>query len=131
LISAAPFNNEPADEALRRIRAKYPKIKTFFFDINNMLGNHDSEIDRNDALLLSIFMYLRQDAQIRQNWTTRQNWTDQYRAWKKRGKDPEKLKKLCRDGLLIMGGGDDINPQRGRDYFELIAGMICSDIERI
>jgi creatinine amidohydrolase/Fe(II)-dependent formamide hydrolase-like protein len=130
IISAAPFNREPAEEVLKRIVSRYPKVRIVFFDINSMLGGQNNGIDRNDALLLSLFMYLRPDVSIHQNWTGRQNWIDQYRVWKKRGRDPEKLKKLCQDGLLMMEDGE-ISQELGRDYFERIVGMICSDAERI
>jgi creatinine amidohydrolase/Fe(II)-dependent formamide hydrolase-like protein len=130
LVSAAPFNREPVKEVLKRIESKYPKVKTFFFDINGMIGGYDNDMDRNDALLLSLFMYLRPDVSIRQNWTVRQNWTDQYRIWKKRGRDPEKLRKLCQDGLLMMEDGE-VSQELGSDYFKRIIETICNDIEGI
>jgi creatinine amidohydrolase/Fe(II)-dependent formamide hydrolase-like protein len=127
LISAAPFNNEPAGEVLKRMDAKYPNIKIGYYDINKILDK-DKWVDRDDALLLSLYAYLRPDQPIHPQITIRQDMKDQYRTWKKRGRDPEKLKKLFRDGLLMIEN-EEISPERGRDYFERIVEIIYKEIE--
>jgi creatinine amidohydrolase/Fe(II)-dependent formamide hydrolase-like protein len=140
LVSTAPFNRAPAAEALRRMEIKYRGIKTAFFDINTLLrDNVGVDFDRDDGLILSILSYIRQkqpdDAGGRVNGDIcgaarpRPPAAAQYKTWKKRGKDPQKFKAICPDGLILSPDNDDISAERGRDCFNRITGIIHEKIK--
>jgi len=113
--------------------------------VNNSRNNKDNtdyRADRADAALLAIAAYLGQepvnvDTSVIDksgiNPTGRKSVTaDQYRAWKKRGADPQKLRKLFPEGLLLPsdgGGLIDITPQRGKELFDRVAGFMQERIE--
>ncbi|GBU22184.1 hypothetical protein R80B4_02089 [Fibrobacteres bacterium R8-0-B4] len=133
LVSAAPFNKKPAEEAVKRIEAKYGGVKVLFFDINTIAGI-DNGIDRADAALLSLAAYLAPERiNIGINTDKRKSVTaDQYKTWKKRGADPQKLRKLFPDGLLLLDNDESINitPERGKELFDRIVSVIQEEIEK-
>ena len=126
LINAAPFNKEPMAEAARRLEAKYPQVSVAAFDINACMGS-DAGIDRNDALLLSLLSYLRPELFTNEPICYNKIPQDQYRTWKKRGRDPQKLRKLSPNGLLLTSQ-PDICSTRGQEYFELIVETISKEM---
>jgi len=131
LVNAAPFNNLPATEAAKRIEAKYDGVKVFVFDINTIVGINNN-IDRADTALLSMAAYLDQEHSIDTsciNSNRRKSVTaDQYRTWKKRGADPQKLRKLVPEGLLLLDNNEliDISPERGKEIFYRVVAF-CVD----
>jgi creatinine amidohydrolase/Fe(II)-dependent formamide hydrolase-like protein len=146
LVSAAPFNKEPVTEVLRRMGAKYPKVKTAFFDINTVLrGGKGADFDRDDELILSVSAYLRGiqrgessgvDAETADGGVAldrvppSQTFKEQYRVWKRRGRDPQKFRKICPDGLLLSPDME-ISPKQGQIYFERITDAIQKKITAI
>jgi creatinine amidohydrolase/Fe(II)-dependent formamide hydrolase-like protein len=147
LINAAPFNAAPAVEAAKRIEAKYGGVKVFVFDINTIINTDNEDVstplnrrvDRADAALLAMAAYLgiNVDTSIANasgiNTNRKSAGIDQYRTWKKRGADPQKLRKLFPDGLLLPCDNDaaamDITPERGKELFDRVAESIRKQIE--
>jgi creatinine amidohydrolase/Fe(II)-dependent formamide hydrolase-like protein len=145
LISAAPFNKEPAIEAVKRIEGKHHNVKVISFDINALVsvGNAVSDIDRNDAALLSMAAYLSWNGTDSSGGVCRnfqhtsgiaerkRAGIDKYRTWKKRGADPQKLRKLFPDGLLLPPDNEmlDVSPRRGKELFDCVVESIQKRIE--
>jgi len=136
LISAAPFSKKPAEEAAKRIEAKYGGVKVSVFDINTIAGT-GINVDRADAALLAMAAYIDKESVNADsagiNTDKRKSVSaDQYRAWKKRGADPQKLRKLFPGGLILPPDNDgltDITPERGKELFDRVAGSIQEQIE--
>ena len=151
LVNAAPFSGEPAAEAAKRLMAAHPRVTVLLFDINTVLrgdikggggvggkphiNDRDTGFGRDDALLLSICAYLRQenfggiDSVVKKNVRE-----EQYRTWKKRGMDPQKLRKLFPGGLLLPQGVDinsAISLERGGESFERIIELLQKEINNI
>ena len=136
LINAAPFNKAPAEEAAKRIEAKYSGVKVLLFDVNKIVGGVSTSlnplIDRADTALLSMAAYLDQEHSIDTsciNSNRRKSVSiDQYRTWKKRGADPQKLRKLFPEGLLLLDNNEliDISPERGKELFDKVVDF-CVD----
>jgi len=140
LINAAPFNKTPAAEAAKRIEKKYAGAKIFLFNLNELVYGADGadnadRIDRADAALLAIARYLKHEpanfdtSSIKSARVT----PNQYRAWRKRGADPQKLRKLFPDGLLLPQPDDgapiiDITPERGKELFDRAVTSIQEQI---
>jgi len=128
LISAAPFNEAPALEAVGRINKKYNGINAVLFDINTIIRtNVDHNTDRADMALLSMAAYL-EPANINTsgiNINRKSVTPDQYRTWKKRGADPQKLRKLFPDGLLQDLSTTEITPERGKEIFDRVVESIA------
>jgi creatinine amidohydrolase/Fe(II)-dependent formamide hydrolase-like protein len=130
LVNAAPFNKPPAAEAAKRVETKYKGVKVSIFDINTIVGINNN-IDRADTALLAIAAYLDQE-QINISGINNNRRTsippDQYRTWKKRGADPQKLKKLFPDGLLLSDTNEltNITPQHGKELFDRVVAL-CVD----
>jgi len=130
LINAAPFNKAPAAEAVKRTEAKYGGVKVLLFDINTIAGN-DNGIDRSDAALLAMAAYLDPESVNIDNINRRKGVSiDQYRTWKKRGADPQKLRKLFPEGLLLTDNEalTGITPERGKELFDRVVGVIEEQI---
>ena len=128
LVSAAPFNREPAAEALRRLGVKYPGVKTAFFDINTVLpDDKDIDFDRDDGLLLSILSYIRQKC-AGDNIVAKLVDKGQYKTWRRRGRDPQKFRAICPDGLILSPDAG-ITIDRGREYFDGIVNAISEKIK--
>jgi len=139
LINAAPFNAEPAAEALVRLEAKYPEVKGVLFNI----GDYDTEgaekscdTDRNDALLLSLLAYLSPDM-FKDNAPkalTKGNapkaLIKEYWGWRKRGRDPRKLAALFPEGTFLAADAH-ISGQQGKRFFERIIEEISVKIEEL
>ncbi|MDR2579051.1 MAG: creatininase family protein [Chitinispirillales bacterium] len=126
LVSAAPFNREPGGEVVRRLSEKYPEVAVMFFDINS-IGINDNIADRDDALLLSVFLYLGGAVSADDVIETKSAGADKYRTWKKRGRDPQKLRALFPDGLMVSAGAD-VNIVKGEGYFNLIVETLEGEI---
>jgi hypothetical protein len=151
LVNAAPFSREPAAEAAKRLMSAHLRVTALLFDINTVLrgdikggggdggkshiNDKNTCFDRDDALLLSIYAYLRQqkfdgiDQVVKKN--IRQ---EQYRTWKKRGADPQKLRKLFPNGLLLQPDVDinsAINSERGEENFRRIIELLQKEIDNI
>ena len=138
IVNAAPFNSQPATEAAKRIEAKYKGVKVSLFDVNTIVGGVSTSlnprIDRADTALLSMAAYLDQEHSIdtsginsnRRKYVT----ADQYRTWKKRGADPQKLRKLFPDGLLLLDSNEsiDITPEHGKELFDRVVSVIQEQI---
>jgi len=161
LLSAAPFNAKPAAEAVKRLKSAYPQATVLLFNINTVLAkeikngresggginvNTDSGsrkkdkdaafgFDRDDALLLSIYAYLRQEAFDGVDSIIPKNVDeDRYRTWKKRGMDPQKLRKLFPDGLLPPPDADinsAVSIQRGVECFTRIVETLQKEINTV
>ncbi|MDR2693181.1 MAG: creatininase family protein [Chitinispirillales bacterium] len=141
LINAAPFNKAPAEEAAKRIEAKYGGVRVLLFDINTIIDRASTalnrRIDRADTALLAMAAYLDQESVNADisgiNADKRKNVSgEQYRAWKKRGADPQKLRKLFPDGLLLPPdneGSIDITPRRGKELFDRVMEFIREQME--
>ena len=161
LVNAAPFSGEPAAEAAKRLMSAHPRVTVLLFDINTVLrgdvkgGGGDNGcinvkpsgksqqkdidtgfcLDRDDALLLSIYAYLRQENFDGIDQVVKKNIREeQYRTWKKRGADPQKLRKLFPDGLLLPPDFDinsAINSERGGENFLRIVELLQKEIDNI
>jgi hypothetical protein len=161
LVNAAPFSREPAAEAAKRLMSAHPRVTVLLFDINTVLKedvkggvgeggginvkpNGKSQLknmdtgfcfDRDDALLLSIYAYLRQEKFDGVDKVVKKNVREeQYRTWKKRGMDPQKLRKLFPDGLLLPQDVDinsAINSERGGENFQRIIELLQKEIDNI
>jgi hypothetical protein len=162
LVNAAPFSREPAAEAAKRLMSAHPRVTVLLFDINTILrgdvkggggdsgainvkpsskshiNNRDNTgfcFDRDDALLLSIYAYLRQENFEGIDQVVKKNIREeQYRTWKKRGADPQKLRKLFPDGLLLPPDFDinsAINSERGGENFLRIVELLQKEIDNI
>jgi hypothetical protein len=161
LVNAAPFSGEPAAEAAKRLMSAHPRVTVLLFDINTVLrgdvkgGGGDSGginvkpggksqqkdidtgfcFDRDDALLLSVYAYLRQEKFDGIDQVVKKNIREeQYRTWKKRGADPQKLRKLFPDGLLLPQDVDIntiINSERGGENFLRIVELLQKEIDNI
>jgi hypothetical protein len=150
-VSAAPFNRAPALEAFKRVEAKHGGVRAMLFDINRIAGgadavarvvpgNPDTRVDREDAALLAMAAYLSGGAPdasavgVRGRVNERGNaGVDEYIRWRKRGADPQKLRKLFPNGLLLPkdGGGEiDVSPERGKEVFERVVGVIEAEINQ-
>jgi hypothetical protein len=132
LINAAPFNREPAVEVIKRVEGKYQAVKVILYDINTIINGRDAGFDRDDTLMLSLLAYLRPDMYRGCVDDKRKNINaDKYRAWKKRGRDPEKLRKLFPEGLLLPPKSDVINitPDQGKGYFDEIVESIRKGVQ--
>jgi len=138
IVNAAPFNSQPATEAAKRIEAKYKGVKVSLFDVNTIIGGVSTSlnprIDRADTALLSMAAYLDQEHSIDTSGIDRRKsvTADQYRTWKKRGADPQKLRKLFPDGLLLLDSNEsiDITPERGKELFDRVVKVIQENIEK-
>jgi len=153
LVSAAPFNREPAGEVLRRMGVKYPGIKTLFFDVNTILRDDKGvDFDRDDGLMLSILSYIRQKSAnndmscrggnlppaVNDNTSPAVDVINakpidavQYKTWKRRGRDPQKFKAICPDGLLLSPNNNDITAARGKEHFDAIITIIKEKITTV
>jgi hypothetical protein len=141
LVNAAPFSVGPAAEAAKRLMSAHPRVTVSLFDINTVLsgdvegGGGGGGFDRDDALLLSIYAYLRQEKiDVTDNAVTKKVREEQYRTWKKRGMDPQKLRKLFPGGLLLPQGVDinsAINSERGGENFQRIVELLRKEINDI
>jgi hypothetical protein len=144
-VSAAPFNRAPALEAFRRVEAKHGGVRAMLFDINEIAGaGGASGVDREDAALAAMAAYLSGGASrvgAGENGETggRVNKTmgrkvgiGEYVTWRKRGADPQKLRKLFPGGsLLLDGGGEaDVSLERGKEIFERVVGAIQGEISQ-
>jgi len=160
LISAAPFNVKPTVEAVNRLMTAYPQVTVLLLDINTILmrnikdggdkgginintdigsrkKNKDTGVgfDRDDALLLSIYAYLRQENFDGIDSIICSNVDEaRYRTWQKRGMDPQKLRKLFPDGLLLSSGTDInsvISIECGRESFDRIVETLRKEIDTV
>jgi hypothetical protein len=159
LVNAAPFSREPAAEAAKRLMAAHLRVTVLLFDINTVLRGDikggggdgggisakpdgksqlkdmDTGFDRDDALLLSIYAYLRQENFDGIGQVVKKNIREeQYRTWRKRGADPQKLRKLFPDGLLLPQGVDinsAVSLERGGENFLRIVELLQKEIDNI
>ena len=141
LVNAAPFSGVPAAEAAKRLMSAHPRVTVLSFDINTILrgdikgGGGGSGFDRDDALLLSIRAYLRKEKiNVTDNAVTKKVREEQYRTWKKRGMDPQKLRKLFPGGLLLPPDVDinsAVNLERGGKDFQRIIELLHKEIDNI
>ncbi|MCL2218461.1 MAG: 2-amino-4-hydroxy-6-hydroxymethyldihydropteridine diphosphokinase [Chitinispirillia bacterium] len=154
LVSAAPFNREPAAEALRRVEEKHRgAVKTAFFDLNTVLcGDGGRDFDRDDGLILSVLSYIRHKSngidgipnailddapcmggRPRQPEIAGINVKNvdpnQYKTWKRRGRDPQKFRAICPDGLILSPDNNEITPACGKEYFDRIVNAIHEKIK--
>jgi creatinine amidohydrolase/Fe(II)-dependent formamide hydrolase-like protein len=136
-VSAAAFNREPALEAFKRIEAKHRGVRAMLFDINKIAGGTGARIDREDAALMAMAACLgaaapRIDDGINNGNSGRGAGIDEYIKWKKRGADPQKLRKLFPDGLLLPKGAApiDVTPEKGKGIFEFVVGAIQDEIDK-
>lgn len=129
LVSAAPFNKEPALEAVRRLSKAYPEVTAAFYDINTLVENN-IDCDRNDGALLSLYIYLYTNNFLTINGDIDEDHAydgDKYNAWKRRGRDPGKFRKLCPDGLLLSGSAG-VSGDRGAEIFDYLLDMLANDM---
>ncbi|MDR0330989.1 MAG: creatininase family protein [Chitinispirillales bacterium] len=134
LINAAPFNREPAAEAIKRVEGKYPAVKAMLYDINAVIKGRGAVagFDRDDELILSLLAYIRPDMHHGVIDDKRKNIdAGQYRTWKKRGRDPEKLRKLSSGGLFLPAddGASGIAPKQGEKYFCRVVESIQKEMQ--
>jgi creatinine amidohydrolase/Fe(II)-dependent formamide hydrolase-like protein len=148
LVSAAPFNRAPGLEAAKRAEAKHGGVLVTLFDINAIVDEIDGVdgdcrvTDRADAALLAMAACLagagpgriEVDGRGIDAARGKRAGAAQYRAWKKRGADPQKLRKLFPDGLLLPAdgagaGAADISPERGKELFERLAEFMQARVE--
>lgn len=120
LINAAPFNVEPVAEVIARLKKKFSHVEIILLDINSFenVGREKFGFDRNDAVLLSLAgkSFCGDDESICDNKSLEKlsiKQTDeglkdtkeistQYKTWRKRGRDPQKLKKLFPNALFTV-----------------------------
>jgi len=139
IVNAAPFNAEPAAEALRRLEAKYHQVKCVLFDIcdcdiNNM-KNLTKSADRNDELILSLVSYLSPEMvkEKESGFLSPQSKIvsdTEYRNWKKRGRDPQKLAALFPQGTFLAPDAK-LSADKGKLFFERIVEDASARLEAL
>ncbi|MCL2183600.1 MAG: creatininase family protein [Chitinispirillia bacterium] len=128
LVNAAPFNWGPADEVMRRMTLKYPGLKMAFFDINTVLnGDKASDLDRDDGLILSLLSYIR--LKPFEGIDAKPLDKEEYKVWKRRGRDPQKFQAICPDGLMLPPDSGSITPAGGKELFERIVSAVHEKIK--
>jgi creatinine amidohydrolase/Fe(II)-dependent formamide hydrolase-like protein len=131
-VNAVTFNAEPAAEALRRLEAKYSHVKCVLFNIDG--GAMKSGVDRNDELILSLAAYLdpymfKKEGALPQI-QSRNVSEAEYRSWRKRGRDPQKLAALFPQGTFLASDAQ-LSAEQGKLYFERIVEDASARLEAL
>jgi len=139
VVNAAPFNGEPAAEAMRRLEAKYHNVKCVLFNIYdcgiNDMKNLTKGVDRNDELILSLVSYLSPEM-IKENegglapFQSKTVSDTEYRNWKKRGRDPQKLAALFPQGTFLAPD-TQLSAEQGKRFFERIVEDASARLEAL
>ncbi len=119
LINVAPFNQEPLRELIKRIAYAYPQVKAAVFDFNSAAAaEQQRNFDRQDKLLLSVISFISPEMIQREQSIEIRNTTSvkDYRTWRKRGRDPQKLRTLFPSGVL-ENEEFSFSTEVGKEYF--------------
>ncbi|MCL2689524.1 MAG: creatininase family protein [Chitinispirillia bacterium] len=139
LVNAAPFNINPAAEAIRRLEKKYHQVKCVFFNICdcdiNDIKKLNKNVDRDDELILSLVSYLSPDMikEKKCGLTPSQSKIvndTEYKNWKKRGRDPQKLAALFPQGTFLAQDAEFCADQ-GELFFERIVENASARLEAL
>ena len=134
VVNAAPFNTEPAAEALRRLEAKYSHVKCVLFNIGiNDVKKQNNCVDRDDGLILSLAAYLAPDMLKEGALPHIQSGNvgeAEYRSWRKRGRDPQKLAALFPRGTFLASDAQ-LSGGQGKLYFERIVEDASAQLEAL
>ena len=138
-VNAAPFNIDPAAEALRRVETKYHQVRCVLFNIYdygiNDMKNLTKGGDRDDELILSLVSYLLPEM-IKEKeggsapFQSKTVSDTEYRNWKKRGRDPQKLAALFPQGTFLAPD-TRLSADQGKLFFERIVENASAQLEEL
>lgn len=131
LINISSENDEAIDEALKRLNRGNNYVKCFSLQTDSRIRAHVSrvrsgtELGRSEFLILSLASFLAPEMVRKNIEKTSSQLLDvkQYQLWKKRGKDPQKFRKLFPDGSTSDSISESVS-DFGKGIFEFIMTLL-------